>query len=601
MAEELTEDKLVPLGKLGPIQRSLLRLFGLDQWRYGPRTTPSTTARDATLLRREQMSMLMGEFSAYTQLSSDRRVKYADYDAMDEGNPIIANALSLVAQEATPEDSRKKKVLWIASKDPSVEKLLHRFLSEIHLEERAWGSTRNLAKYGDVFHLQLFDYKEAKGEEKEILRFKSLQYIYPGRVDRIEDDELIGYRSPDLATIIPPGNSDGIYAPWNFTHGRVMSYDSESIYGRSFIEEVRKIYKMLQILETMVALAHVQRAVERHIFTIDVGNASEEEALGLVKKWKQWLRRKEYFDPTTQQFKADFNPNTIQEDIFMPKRTGSETKVDTLPSRVPPQGLVDDLNYFRNNLCAGLGIPRDYLDGVTQGAWDSKAALVIQDIHFARKIERLQRGFREMVKRICQVRLALEGKGEIPDFDVRMAGLSVISDRLNEDLWQRRAEVMSALVALADSMGWDKEAWSKHVTSTFLHDVPEETLEKLLNSIRNNLLQQRTGMGADGKNGDDPTKHDPSNPVSPELPKKMPRDEFPAGIKSLFADALGEEAADAMEESGTHDADAKNLKRLKADLSAMKEKIITSYPQLRNFAKAAVKGLKETENKKEAN
>jgi hypothetical protein len=606
---DVTEEKIVPLRQLNVVQRALAKIFRIDKWLYGRRGPARLGGKgESEQLRREQMSLLMGEFTAYTQLSNDRHVKYADYDAMDEGSPEVGAVLSLYAQEATPEDLKQRKVVWITAKDREIERKLTRVIDELDLEERAWGTVRNLSKYGDCFQLSLFSEGEKmSGHAEGKLYLRSLQYIYPGRVKRIEADTLLGYVSEDLATILPPEDDEhNMYAPWDFTHGRLMAYDQESIYGRSMCEEVRKIWKMLQILETMVALAHVQRAIDRNIYYIDVGNASEEEALGLVKKYKQWLRRKEFFDPTTQQFKNDFNPVTIQEDIFWPTRANSNSRVDTMQGKIPPQGLVDDLNYFRNKLCAGLGVPREYLDGIQQGSvFDSKAALVMQDIHFARKMERLQRGFRKMLHRICQVHLALDGI-VTNEFRVNMAPLSLISDRLNEDLLQRRSEVAGAMTAVADVMGWPKDTWNEYITKMLYKDLPAEVLEKLVQGIRKMVSPEPFSLGPPGKNGDkdDPTKHDPNNPVSPDAPQKMPHDELPLTTKTLFKDVLGKEATDELEEFMYQKTfgEERTLRKLHAQLKEMKREILDDqkYSQIAELAKAAVKEVEETNKAEES-
>lgn len=610
----LREDriKVIPRRKLGPVRRALMKVFRVDRWIYGKPL--STSADQVEQLRREQMSLLLGEFTAYTQLSNDRHIKYADYDSMDEGSPECAAVLSLLAQEASAEDLRTKKVLWVQSEDKELAKNLNRLLRELQVEERAWGTIRNLTKYGDCFMLNLFAKRKDKDDQPtEDVYLRTLQYIYPGRVTRLEGETCLGYRSEDLTQVLPPGNEEGIYAPWDFTHGRLMAFDNESIYGRSICEEVRKIWKMLSILETMVALAHVQRAIDRHLFKINVGNAGEEEAFALIKKVKQMMRRKEYFDPKAQQFKSDFNPTTIQEDIFWPVRPGDTVSgVSVLEGKVPPAGLVDDLNYFRNRLCAGLGVPREYLDGTQQGSvYDSKAALVMQDIHFARKVERTQRAYRDMIYRICQVHLALEGATP-KNFEIRMAPLSLISDRLNEDLSQRRVEVCGAMAALAETMGLPKNVWYEYILRTILKEIPPDVLEKLLAGVRKlssepELLGVDTGTKAkngDG-NGDKDLKpgdiqHDPKNPISPELPTKMTHDELPAQVKTLFSDLFGAEAAKALEEETYGRSDGDNLADLKKRLKDTKMAFVQSYPQFTELLEAGVKRAVEEEPDEES-
>ena len=215
---------------LNAYQRGLLRLFRLGRWGYGSKTTAKLQKQSAESGESIfGLSSVLNVFSSYTQLSHDRRIKYADYDAMDDASPEIAGALSLMASECTGEDYHTKKVLWIESPDSALAKTLNRFLDRLSMEDRAWGTVRNLAKYGDCFLLNLF---QENTEGKAFLQ--TVKWMHPTRVDRIEDLHLLGFKCPDLEGIVEPGNEEGVYRPWDFVHGRIMSYDSEDIYGRCY-------------------------------------------------------------------------------------------------------------------------------------------------------------------------------------------------------------------------------------------------------------------------------------------------------------------------------------------------------------------------------
>jgi len=564
---------------LNAYQRGLLRLFRLGRWGYGSKTTAKLQKQSAESGESIfGLSSVLNVFSSYTQLSHDRRIKYADYDAMDDASPEIAGALSLMASECTGEDYHTKKVLWIESPDSALAKTLNRFLDRLSMEDRAWGTVRNLAKYGDCFLLNLF---QENTEGKAFLQ--TVKWMHPTRVDRIEDLHLLGFKCPDLEGIVEPGNEEGVYRPWDFVHGRIMSYDSEDIYGRALIEEVRKIWKMLQILETMVAIAHIQRAIDRHIFYIDTTGLSDEEAMSLVKKFKTWLRKKDFFDPTTSQFKSDFNPVTIQEDLFWPTRENDVSKVDTLQGKDVPESLVKDLEYFRNKVCAGLGIPRDFLDGTTGGgAFDSKAALVLQDIHFARKMVRLQKSFKRMVRWLCEIHLFATTGGQVNrNFTVKMGSLSLVADIMNEDRWLKRAEVINQLAPLSDVMGWNKPAWSKYITTELLKDISQDVIRELLKGDDGQGVDPNLGKDADGDGETD----EPAEPLkrpqrSPFLPTPKPD-----SISAKLFSSVDDDVMDQLREVFDDGKSSSNLKDMTEDFTRIKASIVKSYPELEKLSK----------------
>src|ERR1039458_3089663 len=139
----------------------LRKLFGPRKWIYGHDAVSTTTKKmNPDPLRQNTLSGLMTEMTTFTQLSYDRLVRYNDYDAEDEGSPEIAAALSLYATEATPQDVRHKRVVWVQSDDKDAEKKLNNMVERLGLEEKSWGYARNLAKYGDMFLLNLFDTRD---------------------------------------------------------------------------------------------------------------------------------------------------------------------------------------------------------------------------------------------------------------------------------------------------------------------------------------------------------------------------------------------------------------------------------------------------------
>lgn len=567
------------LVKLNPYQKALLRLFRGRKWGYGKGTTSHLNR--AAVEGGESifgLAATLNVFSSYTQLSHDRRIKYADYDAMDEASPEIAQILSLYASEVTAEDYHSKKIIWVESDDQDLVKNLERFMEKLSMDDRVWGLARNLAKYGDCFLLNLFD--EGEGG-KAILQ--SVKWIHPTRIDRLEEMSLVGFKCDDLRGIVDPHNDEGIYRPWDFVHGRMMSYDAEDIYGRSMIEEVRKIWKMLQILETMVAISHIQRSMDKHIFYIDTTGLSDEEAMALVKRFKSWLRKKDYFDPTTSQFKSDFNPVTFQEDLFWPTRENDVSKVDTLAGKEVPQSLVDDLNYFRDKLCGGLGVPRDYIDGKTGGGvFDSKAALVLQDVHFARKMVRLQKSLKRMVRWMCEIYLrGQQGENFKRNFEVRMGSLSIVADILNEDRWLKKADVVNQLSGVADVMGWNKQVWSKFIATEVLKDIPRNTLAALLvGGDAPNVGGDSGGEGGDKeKLGKDvtPSKYLPSPKPDSVATRLFSSDDTDPILRSLFHEEKPEQ----------------NIKELREDFDRLKKSVVKHYPELENLAKRVEK-LAET-------
>ena len=526
--------------KLNVIQRGLLKLFGLR-----PEDLPGRRQGELEMSWIEFLRSGLDPFTGYAQISQDRIVRYNDYDLMDQYSDI-ATALDIYAEESSQPDPRKKRVAWVDTEKAEIKEAGRKWLSTIRAEDRVFALARNVAKYGDTFEYNLVNQNG----------IYNLQFIHPSRVNRIEADKLLGFQCDELARLMmrtgvqaaPEGR---YFTPWDFLHFRIEAYDRETIYGRSLIENVRKTWKELQILETMVAVFRVTKSVERNIFIVDVSNSSPQEAQAQLEKWRQHLRKQQFIDPQTGDFRIDAQAITPQEDLILPIRgADNKTRVEKLqPS--PDIGALKDLDYFRTKLRTALGIPQSYFDQTLEGTgWNSKEALVMQDQRFSRKITRIQRAVKSGLTRGLAVHLTLLGiKWEPGDFKIEMAPVNQITERLKEEWWLRRGELLNTLLPVAVTANFDQEEWNKIIINDLLPLSPS-ALKKLLTPSPEQLALQNPqpaapGGAAGGAGGAQGGK--PGAPKQQTAKVSKPGSGGKVGKFATFAEPDKAEDADAIE------------------------------------------------------
>jgi hypothetical protein len=170
-------------------------------------------------------------------------------------------------------------------------------------------------------------------------------------------------------------------------------------FGQSILENIFKVYKQKELLEDAVLIYRVQRAPERRVFKIDVGNMPSHMAMQFVERVKNEMHQRRI--PTVQgggqnMMDASYNPLSINEDFFFPfnGENGRGSSVDTLPGG-QNLGEIDDLKYFNNKMARGLRVPSSYLP---TGPDDSNLAMndgrvgtaLIQEYRFNQYCKRLQ-------------------------------------------------------------------------------------------------------------------------------------------------------------------------------------------------------------------
>jgi hypothetical protein len=171
-------------------------------------------------------------------------------------------------------------------------------------------------------------------------------------------------------------------------------------FGQSVLENIFKVYKQKELLEDAVLIYRVQRAPERRVFKIDVGNMPSHMAMQFVERVKNEMHQRRI--PTvsgggSNMMDASYNPLSINEDFFFPfnGESGRGSSVEPLPGG-SNLGEIDDLKYFNNKMARGLRVPSSYLP---TGPDDSDRAMndgrvgtaLIQEYRFNQYCLRLQR------------------------------------------------------------------------------------------------------------------------------------------------------------------------------------------------------------------
>ena len=168
-------------------------------------------------------------------------------------------------------------------------------------------------------------------------------------------------------------------------------------FGQSILENIFKVYKQKELLEDAVLIYRVQRAPERRMFKIDVGNMPSHLAMAFVERIKNEIHQRRI--PSAHGggsvVDATYNPLSMNEDYFFPVTAdGRGSSVEVLPGG-QNLGEIDDLRYFNNRLARGLRVPSSYLptgpdDNTTPLSDGRVGTAMIQEFRFNQYCERLQ-------------------------------------------------------------------------------------------------------------------------------------------------------------------------------------------------------------------
>jgi hypothetical protein len=373
--------------------------------------------------------------------SPNRIERYMQYDTMDMDSEVNA-ALDILAEFCTQKDKENTTPFHThfrgaptSTEVKLIKDALQKWTKQQQFETRIFRIVRNAFKYGDCFFLRdpetkkwlyvdaakvskiIVNESEGKLPEQYTIRdinfnFKDMVAVTPHGTTNTAPSGTSTYSGGggqgrgfvgDAAR--PPGTrfSNGVNEVTvdanNVIHISLSEgMDNNYPFGNSLLESVFKVYKQKELLEDAIIIYRIQRAPERRIFYVDVGNMPAHMAMSFVERVKNEIQQRRIPSATgggANVVDASYNPLSVNEDYFFPQTAeGRGSKVETLPGGTN-LGEITDLRYFTNKLFRALRIPSSYLptsvDDASNTVADGKVGTAyIQELRFNKYCERLQ-------------------------------------------------------------------------------------------------------------------------------------------------------------------------------------------------------------------
>ena len=193
--------------------------------------------------------------------------------------------------------------------------------------------------------------------------------------------------------------------------------DNNWPFGVSVLETIFKVFKQKELLEDAVLIYRIQRAPERRIFKIDVGNMPSHLAMAFVERVKNEVHQRRMPSQSGNggsMMDATYNPLSMNEDFFFPQAEGGRgSDVTVLPGGTQ-LGEITDLRFFTNKMFRGLRIPSSYLptqtDDASNNFTDGKVGIAqIQEWRFNQYCTRMQQLIVEPLNREFKMFLRFRG------------------------------------------------------------------------------------------------------------------------------------------------------------------------------------------------
>ena len=409
-----------------------------------------------------------------------RLASYADFEGM-EFFPEISATLDIMMEESTTLNS-ENKMITIFSESKRVRRILEDLFFnrlDIHTSLPMW--TRNTCKYGDNFLFLNIDSEDGITGVKQLPNIEISRKENEGFGENSMNSDTDKYNTVKFIW----GQRDIEFNAWQIAHFRLLGDDRRLPYGTSMLEKARRIWKQLLLSEDAMLIYRVTRAPERRIFKIYVGNIDEQDVPAYVNKIANNFKRSPVIDQKTGQIDSRYNQMAQDQDYFIPVRdVNAPTPIDTLPGATNLSEIAD-IQYLQKKLFTALRVPKPFL-GFEEANGDGKN-LALQDIRFARTINRIQQSMLQELNKIAIIHLYILGlEDELENFTLTLNNPSTQAEMLKVEQTQLKVTLYKDAVADAGN-GFGAMSMTR---------AKKEILGMSEEEIRNDLEQQRLEKAA---------------------------------------------------------------------------------------------------------
>jgi len=269
-----------------------------------------------------------------------------------------------------------------------------KFITIFKLEDRGWEYFRQLLIDGELFFENVISQNRPDFGVLGVVSIPS-ELINPV-YDNVQNSLITGFL---LRRAVPEGKQGAgnkkeeliVFDKNQITYIHSGLWNEDRTMRVPYIENARRAYKQLSLIEDSIVIYRLVRAPERLVFYVDVGNMPAPKAEAYLQKLiRQYWSRKTY-NTTGKSVQNVYDPQSMLDSFWFAKKQGQEgTKVDLLQGG-ENLGQLDDLMYFVKKLYKALKVPIGRLN--PEDSFKDGTEITREELRFAKFVMRLQRQF----------------------------------------------------------------------------------------------------------------------------------------------------------------------------------------------------------------
>jgi len=352
----------------------------------------------------------------YANIQPDKGRRLMDYRVMAAYSEV-ADALDEICDEFINKDEQGEivKLSFIDSdlsetQKSKVKKEFQKYIGYFDLEHKGWEHVRQMLVDAEIYWEHIIHKKYPKEGILGVIAIPAdvIDPVFENVQNMIVKGFLL--RKPIYDAKNPGKVARTELIPMDINQ---VTYINSGIWNESknlrlpFIENARRAYRQLSLIEDSIVIYRLVRAPERLVFNVDVGNMPPPKAEAYLRKLMTNYWSKRTYDSNQGATVQKFNPQSMLDSFWFAKRAGSEGTSVTQLAGGANLGELTDLMYFVKKLYKSLKVPSTRLN--PDDPYKDGADILREELKFARFVIRQQQRFASGLKNGFITHLKLKG------------------------------------------------------------------------------------------------------------------------------------------------------------------------------------------------
>lgn len=217
------------------------------------------------------------------------------------------------------------------------------------------------------------------------------------------------------------------YEPMPFQETQIV-YINNAYYNETkefivpFIENARRAYRQLSMIEDAIVIHRMVHAPLRFVFNVDVGRLPVPKAEAYLRRLQSQYWSTKTFDADQGDIVKKYSPQSTLDSYWFAKRQGQEPTTVQEIGGTPGLSEIADLMFFIKKLYRSLGVPTSRLD--PEDSFRDGTDILREELKFANMIIRQQKKLASGLKKGFITHLKL--KKMFDEFDLREENINLV-------------------------------------------------------------------------------------------------------------------------------------------------------------------------------